>query len=308
MSRVLLLGKNGQVGWELQRALAGNPGLVALDRAQADFTRPESLRAAVREHKPDLILNAAAYTAVDAAEQDEATATLVNGESVGVLAEEARRLGALLAHYSTDYVFDGRARRPYREDDAVGPLSGYGRSKLAGERAIADSGCRHLILRTSWVYAGRGKNFLLMMLRLACDPARKELRVVADQFGAPTWARSIAQVTVDLTRLAGSRGASGIFNLSCAGSTSWHGFASRIVERGAARGLCRPLPVRAIATSDYPTPARRPAWSVLDGTRLRDECGLGLPTWERALEDCLAELALARPAPPASLSPRDGER
>lgn len=285
--RTLLLGAGGQVGWELHRAL-DSPELVALDRTQADLARPETLRDLVRAHRPAVILNAAAYTAVDAAEKDEAAARTVNAEAVAVLADEAKRVDALLVHYSTDYVFDGAAHAPYREGDRVDPLSAYGRTKLAGEQAIAASGVRHLVLRTSWVYAGRGKNFLLTMLRLARE--RDELRVVADQRGAPTWARSIAQATAALLGKAASQPVRRTLHMSCGGITSWQGFAARIVERGSARGLCRKVPVHPITTADYPTPARRPAYSVLDNGRLQSEFGITMPHWEIALEECLAEM------------------
>jgi dTDP-4-dehydrorhamnose reductase len=292
MARVLLLGRSGQVGGELLRLLPSQ-GLAAPERAQADLARPESLREAVRAAQPRVIVNAAAYTAVDAAERDEDAARLANGVAPGVLAEEATRLGALLIHYSTDYVFDGTKVAPYVEDDATAPVSAYGRTKLEGERAVRAAGGRHLILRTSWVYAPSGKNFLRTMLRLAGE--RDELRVVADQVGAPTSARALAVATARLIELCADRGDGprGTYHMTCAGQTSWHGFASRIVARGAELGLCRAVPVRPIATADYPTPARRPAYSVLDNGRLRADFGVALPPWEAALEECLGELGRA---------------
>jgi len=283
--RVLLLGCGGQIGWELKRLLSSVVELAAPERAEADLAQPQSLRAAVRAYRPEVVINAAAYTAVDAAEKDEAGAKAVNAEGPAVLAEEAARLNALLVHYSTDYVFDGTGRTPYREDDPPNPLSAYGRSKLAGEEAIGASGCRHLILRTSWIYAGRGRNFLLTILRLAKE--RDELRVVADQFGAPTWARSVAAATV---RLLGVRDGEGVYNMTCTGQTSWHGFATRIVEQGASLGLCNKVPVRAITTGEFVTPARRPAYSVLSNDRLMADFGIRLPEWNASLDECLKQL------------------
>ena len=293
---ILLLGRNGQVGWELHRLLARDPNFVALDRAQADLAQPEVLRALVRKHRPQVILNAAAYTAVDAAEKDEAAAHAINGQAPGVLAEEAARAGTLLVHYSTDYVFDGTATAPYREDAPTHPVSAYGRSKLAGEEAVRASGCRHLILRTSWVYASRGKNFLLTILRLANE--RDELRVVADQVGSPTWARSIAEATVKLAASAGAANVARTLHMTCGGQASWQEFASRIVEQGAALGLCRRVPVRPITTAEYPLPSRRPAYSMLSNELLNREFGVRLPDWPVALEQCLRALAAERRASP----------
>lgn len=294
--RILLTGRSGQVGSELQGALAPLGEVSAPGRDDLDLARPDTLRKAVAAARPAVIVNAAAYTAVDAAEKDEARAAAVNAEGPRVLAEEAARCGALLVHYSTDYVFDGAHGAPYREEDPTRPLSAYGRTKLAGEEAIRASGCRHLILRTSWVYAPRGKNFLLTMLRLANE--RPELRVVADQVGSPTSARAIAEATAGIVRKAmADRGRGGTFHLTCAGLVSWHGFASRIVERGAALGLCRRVPVVPITTSDYPTPATRPAFSGLSNEKLVREFGLRMPPWEDALEACLADLSRARPTP-----------
>ena len=306
--RILLLGRGGQVGWELQRLLEPAAQLIAPPRDEADLAQPEALRAKVRQWRPEVIVNAAAYTAVDAAEKDEALARVINADAPRVLAQEAAQSGALLVHYSTDYVFDGCKREPYREDDAVAPASAYGRTKLAGEEAIRASGCRHLILRTSWVYAPRGKNFVLTILRLARElsrpwaaptdgelrelsrpraaPTGGELRVVADQVGSPTSARSLAEATVKAL----ARRAEGTYHATGAGVTSWHGFAERIVAAGSRLGLCHEIPVRAITTADYPTPARRPAYSVLDNTRLQAELGIRLPTWEVALDQCLARV------------------
>jgi dTDP-4-dehydrorhamnose reductase len=292
--RFLLTGRDGQVGSELRRSLAPLGEVTALSRAELDLADAAAIRASVREHRPDWIVNAGAYTAVDKAESEASVAQAVNGEAPALLAEEAARLGARLVHYSTDYVFDGATTRPYREDDPTHPVSAYGRSKLAGERAVMVTGGAHLVLRISWVYAARGRNFLLTMLRLAKE--RPELRVVCDQYGAPTWSRDIAEATAALIRLQAGRGAAAgpaLYHLSAGGRTTWHQFAERIVEEGARRGLCPAVPVRAIATSDFPTPARRPANSVLSNERLTADYGLRLPSWEHSLPRCLDEVAAA---------------
>lgn len=292
---ILLFGTTGQVGWELRRALQPVADVVAKSRADADFDAPESLRAAFARPS-DVVVNAVAYTAVDQAETDADRATRINATSVGVLAEEAARTGALLVHYSTDYVFDGRSSSPYRDDDPPNPQSQYGRSKLAGEDAIRASGCDHLILRTSWVYTSRGKNFLRTILRLAGE--RETLRIVGDQRGAPTSARLIADATAHvvaqaLVERAEGRFASGTYHLTASGETSWHGFATYIVETARAAGW-KPLAVRtidAIATADYPLPAPRPAYSRLDTGRLVERFGVVLPDWRHGVDLCLAELA-----------------
>ncbi len=300
--KILVLGSQGQVGWELARALLPVGEVVSLGRAEADFAQPASLREVVRGHRPDLIVNAAAYTAVDKAESEESLAHAVNAEAPGVLAEEAKRGGALLVHYSTDYVFDGTQGRPYLEGDVPNPRSAYGRSKLAGEAAIAATGADHLILRTSWVYGARGHNFMRTILRLAGE--RETLRIVADQTGAPTWSRWIADATAHVARAALARRTkenfgSGIYHLTSAGATTWHGFASEIV--GQYRALCPgyPLAVREIApipTSAYPLPATRPANSRLDCSKLRNDYGIVAPPWEIALRRCLEELAACLPS------------
>lgn len=282
MTRILLTGRDGQVGHELERTLAPLGEVVALDRAGLDLADPDRIRAVVREAKPGIVVNAAAWTAVDKAEDGEAAAMAINGAAPGILAEEAKRLSALLVHYSTDYVFDGASPSPYAEDDAPNPINAYGRTKLAGERAIQAVGGRHLIFRTSWIYSLRGHNFLKTILRLAKE--RKELRVVADQVGAPTWSRMIAEATaICLARHGGQQGA---YHLAAAGETSWHGFAQAIV---AAAGL--PARVAPITTAEYPLPARRPANSRLDCGRIEKDFGLALPGWERQLALCLAEAA-----------------
>ena len=288
--RALLLGASGQVGRELRQRLRGE--VVAPGRAELDLSNADAVGACVRDARADVVLNAAAYTAVDAAESDSAMAHRVNADAPAAMARECAKQGSLLVHYSTDYVFDGTSRTPYDEGDATNPASAYGRSKLAGEDAVRASGCRHLILRTSWVYAAHGRNFLLTMLRLARE--KPELRVVADQVGSPTAASSIAEATLRMVGAANGR--SGTWNVTNAGQTSWHGFAERIVERGAALGLCRRVPVRAITTAEFPTAAIRPAFSVLGNARLARDFGLRLRAWEVALDDTLAQLRQAQAA------------
>jgi len=289
--KLLLLGGNGQVGRELRRSLLPLGELVVATRdggdadAAADFDAPASLAALIEQTAPEVVVNAAAYTAVDKAETDAAAAFRINAEAPAAIAQACVDTGALLVHYSTDYVFDGNATRPYREDDATAPLGVYGASKLAGEQAIRASGARHAILRTAWVYAAHGKNFLLTMLWLANE--RDELRVVADQIGAPTPAAWIADATAEIIR----RGvmASGTWHLVADGETSWHGFAEAIVDEAHALGLIARKPrVVAIPTADYPTPARRPAYSVLDTTRLQRDFGVAPPDWRDGLRRTLA--------------------
>ena len=293
---ILLTGANGQVGWELQRALAPRGEIVALDMAHLDLANSDAVRARVRELGPRIIVNAAAYTAVDRAESERELARAVNAVAPGVLAEEAGRLDAILVHYSTDYVFDGEKAGPYTEDDAPNPLSSYGRSKLDGERGIAASGCRHLTLRTSWVYGTRGRNFLLAMLGAARE--RRALRVVDDQIGAPTWCREIADATAALLarpELA-APGADGLYHLSAGGFTSWFGFARAIFDSPelVRLGIARPA-LEAISTSEYPTPARRPRNSRLDCDRLESRAGLRLAPWDEALARCMAEVSAGGP-------------
>ena len=276
--RILLTGPTGQVGWELAPRLAALGEVVALDRSALDLADAGVLRARVRDVRPDVIVNAAAYTAVDRAESEPELALAINGVAPGVLAEEAKRLGALLVHYSTDYVFDGTKEGAYVEDDATNPLSVYGRTKLDGERAIRASGCRHLILRTSWVYASRGHNFLLTMLRLGAE--RSELRVVDDQRGAPTWARDIAGATVRLL----TNPPEGLLHLTAAGETTWHGFACEIMRLAGLTAVVQRIPA-----AEYPAVARRPANSVLDNARLRAVAGIVMPPWEESLARCVAQ-------------------
>jgi dTDP-4-dehydrorhamnose reductase len=299
--KILLIGKMGQVGFELARVLPRVGQTVALDRQELDLLRPVDIRRVIREVRPQLIVNAAAYTAVDRAENDEVTARAINAEAPAVLAEEARKTGASLIHYSTDYVFDGTKSSPYFEEDSVNPLNVYGKTKLAGEEAIRSFEIPHLILRTSWVYAMRGRNFLLTILRFATQ--REELRIVADQVGAPTCSRSIAEATAAIILTAacgkGSKSAdfsqtSGIYHMTAGGSTSWYGFANAILEEVDAANIWgsekaiegAPIILRRIVpitTAEYPTPASRPANSLLANSRLNATFNVRLPDWRAQL-------------------------
>jgi len=295
--RILLLGMNGQVGWELQRSLALFGELVALDfdspgPLAADFTRPDSLAATVRAVAPQLIVNAAAHTAVDKAESEPDLARSINAAAPAVLAREAAAVGALLVHYSTDYVFDGSGSAPRAEDAPTGPLNVYGRTKLEGEQAIRASGCAHLILRTSWVYAARGGNFARTMLRLAAE--RDRLSVIADQVGAPTGAELLADVTAHAARATLAQPAlAGTYHAAAAGETSWHGYATHVIDFARAAG--QPVRVAAdaivpVPTSAYPTPAQRPHNSRLDTRRLQQAFGLRLPDWRAGVDRMLREV------------------
>lgn len=295
MTRILLFGTTGQVGFELHRALQPLGEIVALSRSEADFDDPQSLRRHFSTSF-DVVVNAVAYTAVDQAETDEGRAMRINAEAVAVLADEARKAGALLVHYSTDYVFDGTSEVPYREGDATAPQSAYGRSKRAGEEAIVASGCDHLILRTSWVFASRGRNFVRTILRLAAE--RETLRIVGDQYGAPTSARLIADVTAHVVAHAAHERttgpfASAILHLVASGRTTWHGFATEIVE--AARRLDWPglvvQRIDAITTAEFPVPAKRPANSSLANNRLAQRFGQHLPDWKVGVRLVLEELS-----------------
>ena len=293
--KILLLGKNGQVGWELQRSLAPLGELVALDRQtlgglSGDLATLESLRSTIRQIAPDVIVNAAAYTAVDKAESETELASRINGLATGVMAEEAAALGAWLVHYSTDYVFNGQGVTPWLETDPVAPVNHYGASKLAGEQAIIASGCKHLVFRTSWVYGARGNNFAKTMLRLAKD--RETLSVIADQIGAPTGADLIADVTaVALRQVMDQQHLSGLYHLAAAGEVSWHGYATHVIEFARANG--EQLTVKAvdpIETTVYPTPARRPLNSRLNTQKLRDNFSLHLPDWQSGVTRMLMEV------------------
>ena len=278
--KILLTGRNGQVGYELERSLAPLGEVIALDRARLDLSDPAAIRSVVRDARPEVILNAAAYTAVDRAESEPALAGAVNAVAPGVFAEEARRCGALLVHYSTDYVFDGEKQTPYVEGDAANPINVYGKTKLAGERAIEASGCRYLILRTSWVYGPRGHNFLKTVLRLARE--HNELRMVDDQIGAPTSAASIALATGEMLRRAGTEG---LFHMTASGETSWRGFAEAIVASNHLQ-----VRVVGIASQDYPAAARRPRNSLLDNGKLKSAYGLALGSWQHQLDEVVAQV------------------
>jgi dTDP-4-dehydrorhamnose reductase len=279
--KILLTGASGQVGGELAKLLPAHGEVIALDRAALDLANPDAIVAVMRDTTPDIVVNAAAYTAVDLAERERDLAFAINGRAPQVFAEEAKRIGALLVHYSTDYVFDGRATTPYDESAATGPLNVYGESKLEGERAIAASGAAAMVLRTSWVYGLTGKNFFLTIRRLARE--RDELRIVADQTGTPNWSRDLAQATARLVAL--GRGALGervgVYHFTSTGSTTWHGFATAIVG-----GAPKPV-VTPIATSEYPTPARRPAYGVLATGKFERTFGFRLPAWQDGLAACL---------------------
>ena len=285
-SRVLIVGQHGQVSQALQQRLHDLGQLQVLGRDHVDLAHPERLRAPIHRIKPNLIINAAAYTAVDLAESEPDLAFAINARAPGVLAEEAAALGIPLIHYSTDYVFDGSKATPYTEDDLPNPLNVYGHSKLAGEQAVRAVAGQHLILRTSWVYSRHGHNFLLTMQRLLQE--KPQMRIVADQFGAPTWAGTIAHSTRALIERwhAGQAGPWGTYHLTAQGETSWFGFAQAIAEHLKAQGLpCSEL--LPIPSSDYPTPARRPLNSRLDCSRLQREWQVGQPHWQQALIDCL---------------------
>ena len=283
--KILLLGKTGQVGGALTpllRQLAGSAAdeaVVTLGRADVDLSDAAALAQAVQQVQPSLIVNAAAHTAVDRAETEPDIAFAINAVAPGVLAEQAAKLNALLVHYSTDYVFDGSQRTPYRESDPTHPLGVYGESKLAGEQAVQASGCRHLLLRTSWVYDSTGRNFLTTMLRLAKQHGK--LRVVGDQHGSPTSAAMIAEASLQLIRSMLNQPAmqGGLYHLTAQGQTTWHGFAQAIMHKA---GL--DVPIEAITTADYPTPAKRPAYSVLDSSKLQREFNYRLPDWQQALD------------------------
>jgi dTDP-4-dehydrorhamnose reductase len=293
--KILLLGKNGQVGWELQRSLAPLGELLALDSKSTgycgDLTDLASLAATVRAYAPDVIVNAAGYTAVDKAESEPEQAQRVNAEAVAVLAHEAQLLGAWLVHYSTDYVFDGSGQSPWQEMDTVGPLSVYGASKLAGEQAIQASGCKQLIFRTSWVYAARGNNFAKTMLRLAQE--RDSLSVIADQFGAPTSAELLADVTAHALRSAMAKPElGGLYHLAAGGETTWHSYARFVLEQAVAAGNTLkvvPAQITAIATNAYPTAAQRPLNSRLNTNKLHNAFALHLPDWQAGVARMLSE-------------------
>jgi len=307
-SRILLTGKNGQVGAELALLLPALGEVIALDRQDLDLSRPDDVRRTIQEICPALIINAAAYTAVDQAEKEEAVARAINADAPALMAQEAKKIGAGLVHYSTDYVFDGSKHSPYEENDRSNPVSVYGKTKLAGEQAIQQIGLPHLIFRTAWVYGTRGRNFLLTILRLASQ--REELGIVHDQFGAPTWCREIARGTVSvLKRLMADQGGSlslpeagGLYHMTAAGVTTWHDFAEAILDEASrvppnlswlssatgGRTLIAKR-INPITTAQYPTPARRPAYSVLSNSRLAQDFGVQLAAWRTQLHAAVAE-------------------
>ncbi|HEY2930045.1 dTDP-4-dehydrorhamnose reductase [Piscinibacter sp.] len=290
--KILLLGKNGQLGWELQRSLALLGELIAVGKDGLDLSRPESIAAIVRAVAPQIIVNAAAYTAVDKAESEPELARAVNATSVGVLAREAVACGSWLVHYSSDYVFDGSGQTPWVEDSPTGPLSVYGRTKLEGETLIRDSGCQHLIFRTSWVHATRGRNFAKTMLRLAQE--RDRLTVIDDQIGAPTGADLLADLTALALRKSRRRPeVSGTYHAVAAGETSWHGYAKHVIAVARAAGepiRVAPEAIEAVPTSAFPTPAKRPHNSRLNTDKLRATFRVTLPPWQAGVERMLAEV------------------
>ncbi len=302
MKTILLIGKNGQVGWELQHSLVPRGRVVALDRAQMDLTQPDAIRSTIRSVSPDIIVNAAGYTAVDKAEEEPDLVMQVNATAPGVIAEEARRINALLVHYSTDYVFDGTRSTPYVEEDEPNPVNTYGKSKLAGEQAIVAAGCTHLILRTSWIYSARGTNFVLTMLRLARE--KKEIAVVTDQIGSPTWARTLAISTAELIEKADQRrNDGGTYHLSASGYASRLDFASEILTTakktsGAETGWAE---LRPTTTANYPLPATRPLNAATSKARIKNRFGIEMPGWETQLHQFIGELITSDTKPAFNL-------
>jgi dTDP-4-dehydrorhamnose reductase len=289
--KIVLLGKNGQAGWELQRSLAPLGTLVALDRHDSggDLSQPQAVAERIMQERPHVVVNAAAYTAVDKAESDAALCRTINTTAVQAMAQAAASVGALLVHYSTDYVFDGTGQKPWLETDPTGPLNVYGQTKLDGEQAIASSGCAHLVFRTSWVYGSRGGNFAKTMLRLAQE--REQLQVINDQVGAPTGADLIADVSAHAIRATLANPAlAGLYHLVAAGETTWHGYASYCIEQARAAAVAIKVPadqVLAVATSAFPTPAQRPHNSRLSTAKLQQQFGLHLPHWQQGVQRLL---------------------
>jgi len=294
--KILLIGKDGQVGWQLRRTLAPLGDIAAYDHPHLDLADADQVRAIVKEVQPTLIVNAAAYTDVDKAESESDKAMAINGTAPGMLAEEAKKLGAGIVHYSTDYVFDGSKETPYTEDDEPNPLNVYGKTKLTGDQAVQDSGAPHLIFRTSWVYGIRGHNFLRTLLRLFSE--REEISIVDDQIGAPTWSRMIAEVTAQALGQAFSpstditlQDTSGLYNLTAAGETSWYGFAQAIADHASREHLTPKISqLKPIPSEDYPLPAVRSKYGVLSHQKLNNTFGLTMPTWSEQLELCIAPL------------------
>lgn len=295
--KILLLGKNGQVGWELQRSLAPLGELIALGRSQADLSEPESLRKIIANIKPNWIVNAAAYTAVDSAERDDKIAHCVNSESVGIIAEEAKKIGAWLIHYSTDYVYDGYKIAEYTETDEVNPLSVYGKTKLAGEKLIQESRCNYLIFRTSWVFSARGNNFAKTIMKLARE--REELGIVADQYGAPTSAELIADVSalcvqqINANEQKFSLNGKGIYHLVASGEASWYSFAQYVIDKAVQSGVslkATSQQVKPISTGEYPLPAQRPLNSRLCTNKITEVFSINLPHWSTYVDRMLEEI------------------
>jgi len=286
--RILLTGKNGQIGWELNRSLSTLGTIFATGRDQIDLSKPETLGSVIQEIKPDIIINAAAYTAVDKAESEPELAMTVNGIAPGMIAQEAKKIGAGMIHYSTDYVYDGKAKSPYKEEEPTCPLSVYGKSKLAGDQGVIQAGIPHIILRTGWVYSLRGSNFLITMQKLA--QTKNQIKVVDDQTGSPTWSRVIAEGTARILEQCRSAknsaifSHSGIFNMSCSGETNWFGFATKILELS---GLIKNTELISIPTIEYPTPAVRPRNSLLSNIKLKQTFHHEMPHWQDALQECL---------------------
>ena len=288
--KFLLIGKNGQVGWELNHSLSKLGNVFAVGRNELDLSMPETLGTIIQDIRPDIILNAAAYTDVDKAESEPELAMTVNGISPGIIAREAKKIGAGMIHYSTDYVFDGKATFPYKEENPIYPLNIYGKSKLAGEQAVIQVGIPHIIIRTSWVYSLRNSNFLLTIQKLA--QTRSQIKVVDDQTGAPTWARSIAEGTKQILEQSLSKSTkteklficSGVFHMSCSGKTNWFGFANKILEFS---GLAKSTELIPISTTEYTTPAERPRYSLLSNKKLKQVFNQEIPQWQDALKQCL---------------------
>lgn len=287
-SRILIIGRNGQIGWELERILGPLDNVIAIDYPDIDMTKPESIRATINTYRPQIVINAAAYTAVDKAESEADLAMAINGVAPGVMAEECRRLRALLVHYSTDYVYDGKKRTPYIEDDDAKPLAAYARAKLAGDLAIQAVDTPYLILRTCWVYGWRGNNFLLMMLKLASE--QEEIRVVDDQIGTPNWSRDVAEATAKVLSLGQDdpyeyfSQYSGIYHFSASGRTSWYGFAKAIFEADPAAGERKLKRLIPISTAEYGSKVDRPAFAVLDTSKIERTFGLKMQPWERPIK------------------------
>lgn len=282
MKRIMIIGKQGQVSWELQRSLQLLGTIVIAGNPDMDLSNPYSIRMKIREVQPDIIVNAAGYTAVDKAEIEQAKAHAINAVAPGILAEEAKKLGAYLVHFSTDYVFDGTSSLPYKETDPTNPLSIYGKTKLDGEKAILAVGHPSIILRTSWIYGQRGSNFMLTMLALA--KKRDHLKVVADQIGAPTWSRMLAQATALLLKRAEEERIQGVYHIAASGKTSWHEFATAIFELNGMKTRVDP-----ITTEEYPTPAKRPKYSLFDQSKLARDFSIVMPDWRQALNLCLQD-------------------